>query len=97
MSHSYLQRHMLRLRARSLAGVAARRAKRMASAQAMPDVGGIKTDGIRGETNHRTPEAALKAAKKREGEGWIVIDEAGNQWGRNGNDEAVIVREASNV
>lgn len=34
--------------------------------------------GIRGETNHRTPEAALKAAKKHEGEGWIVIDEASN-------------------
>lgn len=52
--------------------------------------------GIRGETTHRTPEAALKAAKKREGEGWIVTDEAGNRWGRNGRDEAVIVREASN-
>lgn len=52
--------------------------------------------GIRGETNHRTPEAALKAAKKREGDGWIVTDEAGNQWGRNGHDEAVIVREATN-
>lgn len=52
--------------------------------------------GIRGETTHRTPEAALKAASKREGEGWIVTDEAGNQWGRNGRDEAVIVREAIN-
>ena len=52
--------------------------------------------GIRGETTHRTPEAAIKAASKREGEGWIVLDEAGNQWGRNGLDEAVIVREASN-
>jgi len=41
----------------------------------------INTYGIRGETNHRTPEAALRAAKHREGEGWIVIDEAGNQWG----------------
>jgi hypothetical protein len=46
---------------------------------------------IRGETTHRTPEAAIKAASKREGEGWIVIDEAGNQWGHSGRD-AVIVR-----
>ena len=49
--------------------------------------------GIEGETNHRTPEAALKAAKKREGEGWIVIDAAGNQWDWNGND-AYITRRA---
>lgn len=36
--------------------------------------------GIRGESTHRTPEAACKAAKKREGEGWIVIDENGDRW-----------------
>jgi hypothetical protein len=36
--------------------------------------------GISGETTHRTPEAALKAAAKREGEGWIVVDENGDQW-----------------
>jgi hypothetical protein len=47
--------------------------------------------GIRGSTHHRTPEAALAAAAKREGDGWIVTDEAGNQWGRNGNSEAVMV------
>lgn len=51
--------------------------------------------GIRGETHHRTPEAALKAASKREGDGWIVVDQDGNQWGRNG-DNAVIVRESNN-
>jgi len=50
---------------------------------------------IHGETHHCTPEAALKAAKKREGEGWIVIDEDGNQWG-DYNGRAVIVREAVN-
>lgn len=51
--------------------------------------------GIRGETHHRTPEAALKAASKREGDGWIVVDQDGNQWGRN-CDNAVIVRESNN-
>lgn len=50
--------------------------------------------GIRGETHHRTPEAALKAASKREGEGWVVVDQNGNQWGRYG-DDAVIMREAN--
>ena len=38
------------------------------------------TYGISGETTHRTPEAALKAASKREGEGWTVYDEEGNRW-----------------
>lgn len=51
--------------------------------------------GIRGETNHRTPAAALRAAKKREGDGWIVIDEAGNQWSRNSNGEPEIVIHAT--
>ena len=36
--------------------------------------------GIRGETEHRTPEAACKAAAKREGDGWIVEDLDGNRW-----------------
>ena len=36
--------------------------------------------GIRGESNHRTPEAACRAAAKREGEGWVVVDAAGDQW-----------------
>lgn len=49
--------------------------------------------GISGESNHRTPEAALKAASKREGDGWIVEDQDGNQWGNNGP-EAVIVASA---
>lgn len=49
--------------------------------------------GISGESNHRTPEAALKAAGKREGDGWIVVDQDGNRWGNNGQD-AVIVASA---
>jgi len=36
--------------------------------------------GVRGETTHRTPEAALKAANKREGIGWEVHDDSGNRW-----------------
>jgi len=36
--------------------------------------------GISGESTHRTAEAAIKAARKREGEGWIVVDEEGNRW-----------------
>ena len=35
---------------------------------------------INGTTSHRTPEAACKAANRREGDGWIVLDEEGNQW-----------------
>ena len=44
--------------------------------------------GISGESNHRTPEAALKAASKREG--WIVVDQDGNQWGNNGPDAVIV-------
>jgi hypothetical protein len=33
-----------------------------------------------GVSKHRSPEAALNAAAKREGEGWIVTDDKGNQW-----------------
>jgi hypothetical protein len=47
--------------------------------------------GVPGKTHHSTPEAALEAAAKREGDGWIVIDELGNQWISNGNSEAVII------
>ncbi len=36
--------------------------------------------GIRGESKHRTPEAAYIAARKREGEGWVVVDRDGNRW-----------------
>ena len=35
------------------------------------------TYGIAGESNHRSYEAARKAAYAHEGEGWIVIDSAG--------------------
>lgn len=34
--------------------------------------------GIKGTSTHRTLEAALKAAKKREGDGWMVYDQSGN-------------------
>jgi len=54
----------------------------------------INIYGISGESNHRTPEAAIKAAHKREGDGWIVIDQDGNQWDNNG-DQAVIVRHSA--
>ena len=36
--------------------------------------------GIAGESHHRTPEAALRAAHKRGGEGWIVTDDNGIRW-----------------
>jgi hypothetical protein len=35
---------------------------------------------IQGESTHRTATAAVKAAKKREGDGWIVEDENGIRW-----------------
>jgi len=36
--------------------------------------------GIAGETHHRKPETAVKAAKKRKGDRWIVVDEHDVQW-----------------
>ena len=39
--------------------------------------------GIAGTSNHRTVEAALRAARTREGSGWIVVDDQGNQWADN--------------
>ena len=36
--------------------------------------------GIKGESKHRKPETALKACEKREGAGWYVEDQDGNQW-----------------
>jgi len=36
-------------------------------------------------SSHRSPEAALKAADKREGCGWIVRDSKGNRWDWNGD------------
>jgi len=44
--------------------------------------------GIAGESNHRTPEAAIKVAAKREGDGWIVLDSGGRRWDWNGRGEA---------
>lgn len=35
---------------------------------------------VHGESDHRTPEAALKARGRREGVGWMVIDDNGNFW-----------------
>ena len=49
---------------------------------------------ISGESKHKTPEAALKAAAKREGIGWIVIDDKGNRWDWGPRNKAVIVERA---
>ena len=49
--------------------------------------------GIGGGSRHRTPEAALKARDRREGAGWIVEDQDGNVWDRDGY-WPVITREA---
>jgi len=38
------------------------------------------TFGIAGTSAHNTPEAALRAANKREGGGWIVTDTDGNRY-----------------
>jgi hypothetical protein len=35
---------------------------------------------IKGKTSHRTVEAALKSAARREGEGWQVVDSDGHIW-----------------
>ena len=48
--------------------------------------------GIQGGTTHRTPNAALKAASKREGGGWTVYDENGDQWDRDFDETPRIVR-----
>ena len=49
---------------------------------------------INNGSNHRTAEAAIKAAGKREGIGWIVLDQDGNQWDTDGN-QARITRRAN--
>ena len=36
--------------------------------------------GIKGETTHKTAEAALTARDKREGAGWVVRDSEGGYW-----------------
>ena len=38
------------------------------------------TYGITGESYHRSVVAALKERDNREGEGWVVEDDDGNQW-----------------
>ena len=43
-----------------------------------------------GSSHHKTPEAALKAASRREGLGWIVLDDQGNQWDW-GHEEGIAV------
>ena len=47
------------------------------------------TYGIAGESHHRTAEAALRAADRREGCGWVVQDDDGHQWTGSG-DPAVV-------
>jgi hypothetical protein len=47
---------------------------------------------ISGESNHRTPEAAIKAARKREGDGWIVVDQDDNQWDLYGGEAVIVAR-----
>jgi len=47
---------------------------------------------ISGETTHRKVASALKAASKREGEGWTVYDEEGNQWDQDFEGKPAIVR-----
>jgi len=36
--------------------------------------------GISGQSRHKTPKAALNACRRREGEGWIVVDSNGGRW-----------------
>ena len=36
--------------------------------------------GIAGTSTHRTPEAAIRAARRREGCGWIVEGHDGRRW-----------------
>ena len=50
---------------------------------------------ITGGTTHRTPEAAIRAAKKREGERWTVNDSDGNQWWTDADGNPVIVEYAA--
>ena len=38
------------------------------------------TYGTHDGSSHRTAWAAIKAASKREGIGWIVVDDMGNRW-----------------
>jgi len=49
---------------------------------------------INGTTSHRTSEAACKAANRREGDGWIVIDSDGNQWALDWNGVAHVIEYA---
>lgn len=49
---------------------------------------------IQGESYHEKVEAALKARDKREGEGWQVVDLAGNIWERDFDGKPQIVSRA---
>ena len=53
------------------------------------------TYSIQGESSHRTPEAALKAASKREGKGWTVQDSDNNRWDFDFDGNAVISESSS--
>jgi hypothetical protein len=48
--------------------------------------------GVKGVSEHRTVEAAVKASRKREGEGWVVLDKDGNQWDLYGGEPVVVGR-----
>ena len=51
--------------------------------------------GVKGQSSHRTPEAAIRAARTREGAGWVVVDQDGNQWDDAGAGRAAISRSAA--
>ena len=46
---------------------------------------------VAGESNHRTINAALKARDKREGLGWIVVDETGKTYDHDFNSRPVAI------
>lgn len=50
--------------------------------------------GIRGESTHRTVRAAVREARRREGEGWIVVDKDGNRCGLDQYGEPEIIEYA---
>lgn len=45
----------------------------------------INVYGIQGETTHRKVGAAIKARDKREGDGWVVVDDEGNRYDMSGD------------
>ena len=52
------------------------------------------TYGIHGETNHNCVGSALQARDRREGLGWVVVDQAGNVWDHDSNGFATITSHA---